>query len=243
MQKLSVIIPICNEETNIGLLYSKIKDVLIRHSLFYEIIFVDDGSKDRSFEVIKELGKKESHIIIIRLSKNYGQSLAYVVGFIYAIGDIIITIDGDLENDPQDIPRFIERINEGFDFVSGWRKSRKISFLRKLNYKMANWLMYIKTGIKLHDWGCGFNAVKRQTVSSLIPYGKKQYFIKSLIACLAGSRIAELEIRYYPRKHGVSKYNFFKIIKYGFNFLINFNAKSKETAYLEISVAEAIVCR
>lgn len=203
---ISVVIPIFNEGENIETLYSRLKRVLDDTNKNYEIIFIDDGSTDGAFNLLKELHQKDTNVKVIKFRKNFGQTAAMSAGFDYARGEAIITIDGDLQNDPQDIPRLLEKIDEGFDIVSGWRVERKDPFLtRRLPSYFANKLISWVTGVKLHDYGCTLKAYKREVIKKVNLYGEMHRFIPA-VASWMGIAEAEIKIKHHSRKHGKSKY-------------------------------------
>jgi len=236
---ISVVIPVFNEEKNIRELYSKINTVLPSLNLPYEIIFVDDGSKDGTYEELKDIQTKDVYIKIVKLAKNYGQSYAFLAGFEFVKGDIVITMDGDLQNDPCEIKRFLIKIEGGFDFISGWRYNRKDTFLRKLISAFANWFIGIRSGIRLHDYGCAFTAVKKELIERLKSYGASARFTKPLIARLASS-IFEVKVSHHPRRYDVSKYNLFRIITLGLDFFLNFDGEPKKIKKLPFIIEEII---
>lgn len=217
---LSIVVPIYNEEENLPILYKKIKDVL--ENLFnqegykdktYEIIFVNDGSKDKSWDIIKELAEKDPHVIGINFRRNFGQTAAMAAGFDKAQGEIIITMDGDLQNDPEDIPKLFEKIDEGYDVVSGWRKDRKDAFLsRTLPSRIANWLISKTTGVYLHDYGCSLKAYRSEVAKSLDSYGEMHRFLPAL-AKIVGANITEIPVKHHPRIYGKSKYGISRTFK------------------------------
>jgi len=210
--KVSLVIPIYNEEGNIKLLYEKLSSVLKSLDLEYEIIFVDDGSVDGSLDLLKELHSIDKHLIVISLRKNFGQTAAFAAGFDYASGDIIITMDGDLQNDPEDIPKLIELAKE-YDIVSGWRKDRKDPFLsRRLPSMIANWLISKVTGVKLHDYGCSLKAYKRDVLKNINLYGEMHRFIP-VVASQYGVKITEVVTKHHPRLFGKSKYGISRTFK------------------------------
>lgn len=212
MKKLiSVVIPIYNERENIGELYEKLKEAL--SNLDYEIIFVDDGSQDGSTEIIREIALKDERVKGVILKRNYGQTSALSAGFEIAMGDVIITMDGDLQNDPRDIPRLLEKMEEGYDVVSGWRKDRKDPFLkRRLPSNIANWIISKITGVNLHDYGCTLKAYRREILEDLSLYGELHRFIPAL-ASINGAKVTEIAVKHHPRKRGRSKYGLERIPK------------------------------
>ena len=212
---ISVVIPAYNEEENIKPLYAKLKQVLGEGEANrdYELIFVDDGSADNTFKVLKELHEKDSSVKIIKFRRNFGQSAAISAGFDYAKGDVIITMDGDLQNDPEDISKLLEKINEGYDIVSGWRADRKDPFFtKKLPSKLSNWLASKLTGVKLHDCGCTLKAFRREVVENINLYGEMHRYIPALASGM-GISIAEVKVRHHPRQHGTSKYGITRLIR------------------------------
>ena len=203
--EVSVVVPLLDEQDNIGPLYEQITQTLAgEHS--YEIIFVDDGSVDESFAVLEKLQKADAKVRVIRFRRNFGQTAAMAAGFAHARGQIIIAMDADLQNDPADIPKMIEKLDEGFDVVSGWRKIRHDNALtRLLPSKMANWLISRITGVKLHDYGCTLKAYRKEVLAETKLYGEMHRFIPAL-ASWSGAEIAEMVVNHRPRTAGVAKY-------------------------------------
>jgi glycosyltransferase involved in cell wall biosynthesis len=209
---LSIVIPIYNEEENIQILHDKLKDVLDPLEKEYEILFVDDGSTDRTLSILEEIQAKDNRTVVLSLRRNFGQTAAFAAGFDFARGDVIVTMDGDLQNDPADIPKLLELIKDN-DLVSGWRKKRKDPFFtRRLPSKAANWLISNVTGVKLHDYGCSLKAYRRDVIKNLKLYGEMHRFIPA-VASWYGVRIAEVETVHYPRLRGRSKYGISRTIK------------------------------
>jgi glycosyltransferase involved in cell wall biosynthesis len=210
---LSIVIPVFNEEKNLPDLYEEITQSCRGLNLSCEIIFVDDGSWDLSFPVLRGIQKEDPKAKIIRLRKNFGQTAALSAGFDYAKGEVIITLDADLQNDPKDFALLLEKIQEGYDIVSGWRKKRKDPlFTRRIPSAMANWLISRITRIKLHDFGCTLKAFRKEVVKNINLYGELHRFIPA-IASNIGVSIAEVEVNHRPRKHGKSKYSVFRFVK------------------------------
>jgi glycosyltransferase involved in cell wall biosynthesis len=206
VKRLSVVVPIFNEEENITPLYREVKNVLEGLGTAYEVIFVDDGSIDASYEVLQGLAKDDKEIKIIQFRRNFGQTAAIAAGVEHAQGEIIVTMDGDGQNDPQDIPRLLEQLEQGYDVASGWRKSRKDPFLNKrFPSAVANRLISWLTGVTLHDYGCTLKAYRRDILKDVRLYGEMHRFIPAY-ASWVGARITELEVAHHPRKHGKSKY-------------------------------------
>ncbi len=209
---LSIVIPIYNEEENIQILHEKLMEVLDPLEKEYEILFVDDGSADRTLSILEEIQAKDKHVVVISLRRNFGQTAAFAAGFDFARGDVIVTMDGDLQNDPADIPKLLELIKNN-DLVSGWRKKRKDPFFtRRFPSIAANWLISKVTGVKLHDYGCSLKAYRRDVIKNLKLYGEMHRFIPA-VASWYGVRIAEVETVHYPRLRGKSKYGISRTIK------------------------------
>ena len=203
---VSVVVPIYNEVDSIPTLIEKIAAILKKHQYTYEIICIDDGSTDGSRELLKQIAPKRTDLRAILLRRNYGQTPAMAAGFNYARGQIIVSLDADLQNDPEDIPRAIEKLAEGYDLVSGWRKNRKdAKFTRLLPSKIANWLIAKVTGVKIHDYGCSLKAYRTELLADLNLYGELHRFLPAL-AYIEGAKIAEIPVRHHPRRHGSSKY-------------------------------------
>jgi glycosyltransferase involved in cell wall biosynthesis len=210
---LSLIIPVYNEADNLSELYQELAGAADKLERPYEMIFVDDGSGDGSWQVLKGLQKKDGRVRIIRLRRNFGQTAALTAGFDHARGEIIISLDADLQNDPADIPRLIGKIEEGFDLVSGWRKNRRDKFFsRRIPSAVANWLISRITHVQLHDYGCTLKAFRREVIKNIKLYGELHRFIPA-IASHMGVAIAEVRVNHRPRKHGKSKYNIFRFTR------------------------------
>lgn len=210
---LSLVVPIYNEEENIPLLYAEIKEVLDNTSYSYELICVDDGSSDRSVAVLEELHKKDDRVVVIELRRNFGQTAAMSAGFDHARGDIIITMDGDLQNDPHDIPAMVEKLNESYDVVTGWRHDRKDPFIsRKLPSMIANKLISWLTGVGLHDYGCTLKAFRREVTDNIRLYGEMHRFIPA-IASGMGISFTEVKVNHRARRFGTSKYGISRTIR------------------------------
>ena len=203
---ISLIIPIYNESESISLLIDEIKQVMILNKFDYEIIVVNDGSKDNSYNILKNLSNKTEELIAINLRKNYGQTAALAAGFDNASGQIVIALDGDLQNDPNDIPKLIEGIHDGYDLVCGWRFNRKDKLLdRRIPSKIANKIIGIVTGIYLHDYGCSLKAFKKEVIDDIKLYGELHRFLP-VLADNEGAKIKEIKVNHRSRKYGSSKY-------------------------------------
>jgi len=209
---LSVIIPLYNEEENVPPLYEKLKEYLESLKKEYEILFVDDGSTDRTLSILEEIQAKDNRVVVLSLRRNFGQTAAFAAGFDFVRGDIVVTMDGDLQNDPADISKLLE-LTKDHDLVSGWRKKRKDPFFsRRLPSLVANWLISKVTGVKLHDYGCSLKAYRRDVIKNLKLYGEMHRFIPA-VASWYGVRIAEVEVAHHPRLKGKSKYGISRTLK------------------------------
>ena len=210
---LSVVIPIYNEAPSLAELYRELTETLSRWGRSYEIIAVDDGSTDGSFEILAGLQDLDSRLRVIRLRKNFGQTAAFAAGFDRARGRVIVTSDGDRQNDPRDIPRMIDLLERGHDIVCGWRKDRKDTFIsRRLPSMMANSLISWVTGVRLHDYGCSLKAFRAEVVKPMKLYGEMHRFLPA-IASEQGVSIVETEVNHRPREHGRSKYGIGRTVR------------------------------
>jgi glycosyltransferase involved in cell wall biosynthesis len=210
---ISVIIPVFNEEENILPLYEKLTSVLERVAKDYEVIFIDDGSSDDTLSILKPICKKDPRIKFISFSRNYGQTSALSAGIDFSKGKIIIPMDGDLQNDPEDIPSLLQKIEEGYDVVSGWRKFRKDPFLnRRLPSIIANKIISLIGGVRLHDYGCTLKAYRKDILKNIRLYGEMHRFIP-IYAKWVGARVAEIPVHHFPRKFGSSKYGVNRVFK------------------------------
>src|SRR5215467_13843730 len=204
--RYSIVIPLFNEQDNIRSLYSRILSAMKEMSGNYEIVFVDDGSRDDTFKTLSTICDEDRHVTAIRLRKNFGQTAGLQAGFDHARGEIVISMDGDLQHDPAEIPAFIAKMSEGYDIVSGWRLQRQDRwFTRRLPSRVANWLMAKLCGIDLHDFGTTFKAYRREVVKELQLYGELHRFIPAL-ASWSGASIAEIPIKNPSRRSGKSNY-------------------------------------
>lgn len=210
--ELSVVIPVYNEEDSIEPLYSALKAVLEGLGTSYEIVVVDDGSTDGSFEVLKRLHLGDPALKVVRLRRNFGQAAAFAAGFDESAGQIIVSMDADLQFDPADIRKLLDKMAEGYDIVSGWREERKEPFLsRRLPSMVANWLISRMTGVKLHDYGCSLKAYRLEVIRNVRLYGELHRFIPALASSM-GVRLAEVKVSHHPRRFGESKYNLSRTI-------------------------------
>jgi len=211
--ELSVVIPVRNEAQALEELHRELTDTLRGWGRSYEIIVVDDGSTDESFEILARLQAVDPYLRVIRLRRNFGQTAAFSAGFDHALGRIIVTSDGDLQNDPRDIPMMIDTLDRGFDIVCGWRKDRKDAFFsRRLPSILANRLISAATGVHLHDYGCSLKAFRAEVVKHLRLYGEMHRFLPA-IASEQGVLIRELAVNHRPRRYGRSKYGIGRTIR------------------------------
>jgi glycosyltransferase involved in cell wall biosynthesis len=222
----SVVIPVFNEEPNILPLYRELKPVMDGMGKPYEILFVDDGSWDRTYGAIKWLHKRDRNVRALRFRKNFGQTAAMAAGFDHARGDIIITMDGDMQNHPRDIPRLISKMSTGYDVVSGWRHQRQDpGFSKKIPSKLSNRIARRLTGTKLHDFGCTLKAYKKEALTDIELYGEMHRYIPALVAW-QGYSVSELKVEHRARKRGRTKYGASRLLR-GFLDLINIRFWSK----------------
>ncbi|MDP7279134.1 MAG: glycosyltransferase family 2 protein [Candidatus Poribacteria bacterium] len=211
--KISVVIPLLNEADNLQELYSRLKAALEPIKKSYQIIFVDDGSIDSGFEILRQISLSDPSIQVIRFRRNFGQTAAMSAGFDHAEGEVIIPLDADLQNDPSDIGRLLEKLEEGYDIVSGWRAKRKDGFvLRRLPSILANWLIVTMTGVKLHDFGCTLKAYRREVIENINLYGELHRFIP-VLGRQIGAKITEIKVTHHPRTKGQSKYGISRTIR------------------------------
>ena len=211
--KISVVIPIYNEEENVTLLYDELTEVMKSMGCSYEILFVDDGSTDTTISILQSLQAADESIVVVKFRRNFGQTAAMSAGFDYSSGDVIITMDGDLQNDPRDIPRFIEKIEEGFDVVTGWRHDRKDAFInRRLPSIIANKIISWTTGVALHDYGCTLKAFRKEVIKNINLYGEMHRFIPA-IASGMGISFTEIKVNHRARQFGTSKYGISRTIR------------------------------
>jgi len=212
-ETLSILIPIYNEEGNLFLLYEKLVAALKKVGRPYEVIFVDDGSSDGSLDILLDLREKNPNVKIISFSRNFGQTAALSAGIDLSKGDIIIPMDGDLQNDPEDILTLLQKIEEGYDVVSGWRKGRKDPFLnRRLPSMIANKLISWIGGVHLHDYGCTLKAYRKDILKNIRLYGEMHRFIP-IYAQWIGARVSEIPVRHFPRGSGASNYGMSRVFK------------------------------
>lgn len=210
---ISVTIPICNEEGNLPDLYERTRAALAELGKPWEIVFVNDGSTDRSEALLNEFAQRDANVRVVHFRRNFGQTAAMMAGFDFARGEIIVPMDGDLQNEPGDIPLLLAKLDEGFDVVSGWRKDRQDDALKR-NFPsiMANRLISWVSGVRLHDFGCSLKAYRREVIAGVRLYGEMHRFLP-IYTRWHGARIAEVPVRHYARAHGTSKYGLERVLK------------------------------
>jgi glycosyltransferase involved in cell wall biosynthesis len=204
--RLSVVIPVYNEEDNLRPLHAELRRVLDSLPYRSEVLFIDDGSSDGTGAVLRELSAQDEDVTVITFRRNFGQTAGMAAGFDHARGEVAVAMDADLQNDPADIPRLVEKIGEGYDVVSGWRKDRHDPWLtRRVPSRIANWIISSVTKVRLHDYGCTLKAYTREVLANLRLYGEMHRFVPAL-ASWSGARIAEIPVNHRPRRAGRSKY-------------------------------------
>jgi glycosyltransferase involved in cell wall biosynthesis len=210
---LSVVVPLMNEEENVPELHRQITGAMVGLGKPYEVIYVDDGSTDTTPEKLEAIQAEDEHVRVIEFRRNFGQTAAMAAGFDHARGGVIFPMDGDLQNDPADIPRLLEKLDEGYDIVSGWRKNRQDkAFTRKLPSKVANWIIGKVTGVEIHDYGCSLKAYRAEVVKHIKLYGEMHRFIPA-IASWHGARITEMAVNHRARVAGKTKYGLIRTLK------------------------------
>jgi glycosyltransferase involved in cell wall biosynthesis len=210
---LSIVIPIYNEKESVGNLYSMLNKTLSKLKIKYEVILIDDGSTDGTYEELKKINKKNSSYKIIRFRRNFGQTSAMSAGFHHSTGKVIITLDADLQNDPKDIPAILKKLDEGHDIVSGWRKNRKDKAIsRRFPSIVANKIISRLSGVYLHDYGCTLKAYRREVIENIELYGEMHRYIPA-VASRMGVSVAEIPVAHHSRKYGKSKYGISRTIR------------------------------
>lgn len=217
-KKISIIIPLLNEEESIQPLMYALRNSLSKLHISYEIIFVDDGSTDNSLNVIKNIQRSDTRIKFISFKKNYGKSAALQIGFNRATGDAVITMDADLQDDPDEIPNLLAKLNEGFDLVSGWKKKRHDPIVKKISSKFFNFVTRFFSGVKIHDFNCGLKAYRGDVVKRISVYGELHRYIP-LLASWEGFTVTEIPVKHHPRRYGKTKFGITRFFK-GFVDLI-----------------------
>lgn len=219
MPKYSIVVPFHNEEENVTVLYARLKQVMEQIGDSFELLFVDDGSRDRTYKLLEEIAAVDSRVLVIKLRRNFGQTSALAAGFDHASGAFILAMDGDLQHDPNDIPAFIEKLDEGYDVVSGWREKRIDNFLlRRIPSHCANWLMAKLSGVSIHDFGTTFKAYRREVIQNVPLYGEMHRFIPAL-ASWYGASICEIPIKNVNRERGQSHYGIGRTFRVFFDLL------------------------
>lgn len=217
-KKLSIVIPLYNEEESINPLTNEIRKALKPLNISYEIIFVDDGSTDNSLKLIKEICRTDKRFRFISFRKNYGKSAAIQIGFRNVTGDVVVTMDADLQDDPNEVPNLIKKMEEGYDLVSGWKKVRHDPFIKKISSKFFNYVTRIISGIKIHDFNCGLKVYRKEVTENIKVYGELHRYMP-LLAKWQGFRISEIAVKHHPRRYGITKFGISRFFK-GFIDLI-----------------------
>jgi glycosyltransferase involved in cell wall biosynthesis len=219
MPKYSIVVPFHNEEENVTALYARLKQVMEQVGDSFELVLVDDGSSDRSYKLLEEIAAVDSRVLVVKLRRNFGQTSALAAGFDHASGEFILSMDGDLQHDPNDIPSFLERLEEGYDVVSGWREKRIDNFvMRRFPSRIANWLMAKLSGVDIHDFGTTFKAYRREVIQNIPLYGEMHRFIPAL-ASWYGASICEIPIKNVNRERGKSHYGIGRTFRVFFDLL------------------------
>jgi len=219
MSKYSIVVPFHNEEENVTALYARLKQVMEQVGDSFELVLVDDGSNDRTYKLLEEIAAVDSRVLVVKLRRNFGQTSALAAGFDNASGEFILAMDGDLQHDPNEIPGFLEKLEEGYDVVSGWRKDRIDNFvMRRIPSRCANWLMARLSGVDIHDFGTTFKAYRREVIQNIPLYGEMHRFIPAL-ASWYGASICEIPIKNVNRERGKSHYGIGRTFRVFFDLL------------------------
>jgi glycosyltransferase involved in cell wall biosynthesis len=219
MPKYSIVVPFHNEEDNVTVLYARLKQVMEQVGDTFELVLVDDGSSDRTYKLLEEIAAVDSRVLVVKLRRNFGQTSALAAGFDNASGDFILAMDGDLQHDPNEIPNFLEKLEEGYDVVSGWRKERIDNFvMRRIPSRCANWLMAKLSGVDIHDFGTTFKAYRHEVIQNIPLYGEMHRFIPAL-ASWYGASICEIPIKNVHRERGKSHYGIGRTFRVFFDLL------------------------
>ena len=219
MAKYSIVVPFHNEEENVTVLYARLKQVMEQVGDSFELVLVDDGSSDRTYKLLEEIAAVDSRVLVVKLRRNFGQTSALAAGFDHASGEFILAMDGALQHAPNDIPNFLEKLEEGYDVVSGWRKERVDSLImRRIPSRCANWLMARLSGVDIHDFGTTFKAYRREVIQNIPLYGEMHRFIPALAAWY-GASICEIPIRNVNRERGKSHYGIGRTFSVFFDLL------------------------
>ena len=219
MAKYSIVVPFHNEEENVTALYDRLKAVMEQVGDPFELVFVDDGSRDRTYRLLEEIAAVDSRVLLVKLRRNFGQTSALAAGFDHAQGDFILAMDGDLQHDPAEIPDFLAKLEEGYDVVSGWRSHRIDNFvMRRVPSRIANWLMARMSGVDIHDFGTTFKAYRREVIHNIPLYGEMHRFIPAL-ASWYGATICEIPIKNVAREKGKSHYGIGRTFRVFFDLM------------------------
>ncbi|HEX4155904.1 MAG TPA: glycosyltransferase family 2 protein [Acidobacteriaceae bacterium] len=218
MPKYSIVVPFHNEEESVTRLYDRVKDVMEHVDASFEMVFVDDGSRDRTYRLLEEIAAVDSRVLLIKLRRNFGQTSALAAGFDHASGESILAMDGDLQHDPGEIPLFLAKLEEGYDVVSGWRAQRGDNFVRRVPSRVANWMMARLSGVDIHDFGTTFKAYRREVIQNIPLYGEMHRFIPAL-ASWYGATICEVPISNPARDAGQSHYGLGRTFRVFFDLL------------------------
>jgi glycosyltransferase involved in cell wall biosynthesis len=219
MPKFSIVVPFHNEEENVTALYARLKQIMEQIGETFELVLVDDGSNDRTYKLLEEIAAVDSRVLVVKLRRNFGQTSALAAGFDHASGEFILSMDGDLQHDPNEIPNFLEKLEEGYDVVSGWRKERIDNFvMRRIPSRCANWLMAKLSGVDIHDFGTTFKAYRREVIQNIPLYGEMHRFIPAL-ASWYGASICEIPIKNVARERGKSHYGISRTFRVFFDLL------------------------
>ena len=219
MPKYSIVVPFHNEEDNVTVLYARLKQVMEQVGDNFELVLVDDGSSDRTYKLLEEIAAVDSRVLVVKLRRNFGQTSALAAGFDNASGEFILAMDGDLQHDHNEIPNFLERLEEGYDVVSGWRKERIDNFvMRRIPSRCANWLMAKLSGVDIHDFGTTFKAYRHEVIQNIPLYGEMHRFIPAL-ASWYGASICEIPIKNVQRERGKSHYGIGRTFRVFFDLL------------------------
>jgi glycosyltransferase involved in cell wall biosynthesis len=219
MPKYSIVVPFHNEEDNVTVLYARLKQVMEQVGDSFELVLVDDGSNDKTYKLLEEIAAVDSRVLVVKLRRNFGQTSALAAGFDHASGEYILAMDGDLQHDPNEIPNFLEKLEEGYDVVSGWRKERIDNFvMRRIPSRCANWLMAKLSGVDIHDFGTTFKAYRHEVIQNIPLYGEMHRFIPAL-ASWYGASICEIPIKNVHRERGKSHYGIGRTFRVFFDLL------------------------
>jgi glycosyltransferase involved in cell wall biosynthesis len=218
LETISVVIPVRNEEQTLCALHERLASVLGAQGGDYEILFIDDGSDDGSGQVMERLWQDDKHVRVIQFRRNFGKAAGLAAGFAEAKGDVVITMDADLQDDPDEIPRMVARLREGYDVVSGWKQLRHDPLTKTLPSKLFNWVVARTTGLRLHDFNCGFKAYRHEVIKNLCLYGEMHRFIP-VLAHSRGFKVTELPVTHHPRKFGKSKYGIERLLRGFFDLM------------------------